>query len=125
MVISKHDIPRLQQVIKIVLDNGASIHEVINKLEDALKGVYRPRGFSSSDIDIATLVYCLGGCQLLYALNHHVGIPSIRTLRAQSTFTTITPTLGPIHNEQLDENIRLVVLGTRTGITSLHGELHD
>jgi hypothetical protein len=121
MAISEHDIPRLQQVIKIALDNGASIREVVNKLEDALEGVYSPRGYSSCDIDIATLVYRLGGRQLLYALNHHVGVPSLRTLRARSTFTTITPTLGPIRNEQLDENIRSVVLGTCTGITSLRG----
>ncbi|KAG2336359.1 hypothetical protein BDR05DRAFT_896821, partial [Suillus weaverae] len=121
MAISEHDIPRLQQVIKIALDNGASIREVVNKLEDALEGVYRPRGYGSCDIDIAMLVYRLGGCQLLYALNHHVGVPSLRTLRARSTFTTITPTLGPIRNEQLDENIHSVVLGTRTDITSLRG----
>ncbi|KAG2034010.1 hypothetical protein BDR03DRAFT_935427 [Suillus americanus] len=86
MAISENDVPRLQQVIKIAMDNGASICEV-----------------------------------LLYALNHKLGIPSIHTLRAWSTFTTITPTLGPIRNEQLDENIHSNVLSTRTGITSLCG----
>ncbi|KAG2065211.1 hypothetical protein BDR04DRAFT_1033349, partial [Suillus decipiens] len=121
MVISENDVPRLQQVIKIALDSGASVREIVNKLEDAIEGVYCPRGYGSSDVDIATLVYRLGGRQLLCALNHKLGIPSICTLCARSTFTNITPTLGPIRNEQLDENIRSIVLGTRTGITSLRG----
>lgn len=121
MVISENDVPHLQQVIKIAIDNGASVQEVVNKLEDAIEGVYRPRGYGSSDIDIATLVYCLEGRQLLYALNHKLGIPSIRTLRARSTFTTITPTIGPIGPEQFDENICNIILSTWEGISNLHG----
>jgi hypothetical protein len=74
MVISKNDVPRLHKVIKIAMDNGASVWEVINKLEDAIEGVYRPRRYGSSDIDIATLVYRLRGHQLLYTLNHKLGI---------------------------------------------------
>ncbi|KIK44260.1 hypothetical protein CY34DRAFT_23175 [Suillus luteus UH-Slu-Lm8-n1] len=121
MAISENDVPRLQQVIKIALDNGASVREVVNKLEDAIEGVYRPRGYGSSDIDIATLVYRLGGRQLLYALNHQIGIPSIRTLRARATFTTIMPTIGPIRPEQFDENIRNIILNTRDDTASLRG----
>ncbi|KAG1855137.1 hypothetical protein C8R48DRAFT_749469 [Suillus tomentosus] len=121
MAISENDVPRLQQVIKIAMDNGASVREVVNKLEDAIEGVYRPWGYGSSDIDIATLVYHLGGRQLLYMLNHKLGIPSIRTLRARSTFTTITPTTCPIRPEQFNENILNIILSTREGISNLHG----
>jgi len=66
------------------------------------------------------LVFQLGGCQLLFALNQCLGLPSIRTLRTKSVFTKLTPTIGPIHNEQLDENIDSIVLHTRTDITTLH-----
>ncbi|KAG2742799.1 hypothetical protein P692DRAFT_20879328 [Suillus brevipes Sb2] len=121
MAISENDIPRLQQIIKIALDNGASIREVVNKLEDAMEGAYRPRGCGSSDIDIATLVFRLGGHQLLFALNHKLGIPSIRTLRARSTFTSIAPTLGLIRDKQLDENIQSIILNTRQGVIPLCG----
>ncbi|KAG1798230.1 uncharacterized protein HD556DRAFT_1440566 [Suillus plorans] len=107
MAISENDVPRLQQIIKIALDNGTSVREVVNRLEDAIEGVYHPRGYGSSDIDIATLVY------------HRV--PSIRTLRARSTFTTITPTIGPIWPEQFDENIHNIILNTRDSTTSLRG----
>ncbi|KIK32417.1 hypothetical protein CY34DRAFT_55944, partial [Suillus luteus UH-Slu-Lm8-n1] len=118
MAISEKDIPRLQQIVNVALRNGASIREIVNKLEDALEGAYRPRGYGASDLDIATLVLRLGGSQLLFALNHSLGLPSIRTLRTRSTFTKLTPTIGPIRNEQLDENIRSVVLKSRTNITT-------
>ncbi|KAG2367180.1 hypothetical protein BDR07DRAFT_1479299 [Suillus spraguei] len=40
MAISENDVPCLQQIIKIALDNGASVHEVVNRLEDAIEGIY-------------------------------------------------------------------------------------
>ncbi|KAG1782210.1 hypothetical protein EV702DRAFT_1240022 [Suillus placidus] len=121
MAISEQDIPRLWQIINVAMHNGASVQEIVNKLEDALEGAYRPRGYGASDLDIATLVFHLGGRQLLFALNQSLGLPSIRTLRTRSTFTTLTPTIGPIRNEQLDENIRSVVLSSCTNITILRG----
>ncbi|KAG0692023.1 hypothetical protein DFH29DRAFT_883228 [Suillus ampliporus] len=39
----------------------------------------------------------------------------------KSTFTTLFPTIGQIHNNQFDENIRTVVLSSCTGLTMLHG----
>ncbi|KAG1784491.1 uncharacterized protein HD556DRAFT_1451724 [Suillus plorans] len=121
MAISEQDIPRLQQIINIALHNGASVREIVNKLEDAIEGAYCPRGYGANDLDIATLVFRLGGRQLLFALNQCLGLPSIRTLRTKSVFTKLTPTIGPIRNEQLDENIDSIVLRTRTDITTLRG----
>ncbi|KAG1779870.1 hypothetical protein EV702DRAFT_1178143 [Suillus placidus] len=101
MAISEQDIPQLRQIINLAMHNGAR--------------------YGASDLDIATLIFHLGGRQLLFALNQSLGLPSIRTLRTRSTFTTLTPTIGPIQNEQLDENIRSVVLSSCTNITILRG----
>jgi hypothetical protein len=114
MAISEGNIPRLQQIISVALRNGASIREVVNKLEDALEGAYNPRGYGAEDLDIATLVFRLGGHQLLFALNHKLGLPFLRTLRAKSTFTSITPTIGPIRDEQFIQNINSIVLSSRS-----------
>ncbi|KAG1877634.1 hypothetical protein DFJ58DRAFT_720422 [Suillus subalutaceus] len=121
MAISEHDIPRLQQIIHVALGNGASVREIINKLEDALEGAYRPRGYGADDLDIATLVYRLGGCQLLFTLNKKLSIPSLRTPRARAAFTTISPTIGTIRDEHFDANIQSGILSTRGDITPLHG----
>jgi len=118
MAISQNDIPCLQQIIHIALSHGSSVHEVVNKIEDAIEGIYRLRGYDASDLDIATLVYRFGGRQLLFALNHKLGIPSLRTLQTRSAFTTITPTIGPIRDQNFDDNICNLILNTRVSMTS-------
>ncbi|KAG2105516.1 uncharacterized protein F5147DRAFT_775291 [Suillus discolor] len=105
MAISEHDIPHLQQIINVALGNGTSVREIINKLEDALEGAYRPWGYGADDLDIATLL----------------SIPSLRTLRTRAAFTTISPTIGTIRDEHFDTNIQSGILSTRADITSLHG----
>ncbi|KAG2049242.1 hypothetical protein BDR06DRAFT_984500 [Suillus hirtellus] len=114
MAVSERDIPRLQQIINVALCNSASIRQIVNKLEDALEGAYHPQGYDATDLDIATLVYRLGGCQLLFALNQKLAIPSLRTLHTQAVFTIITPTIGTIRNEHFDNNIHAVVLSSCT-----------
>jgi hypothetical protein len=42
MAISENDIPHLQQIISVALRSSTSIHEVVNKLEDAIEGIYSP-----------------------------------------------------------------------------------
>ncbi|KAG1781367.1 hypothetical protein EV702DRAFT_1177574 [Suillus placidus] len=121
MAISEGNIPRLQQIIHVTLQNGASIREVVNKLEDALEGAYNPHGYGAEDLDIATLVFRLGGRQLLFALNHKLGLPSLRTLCAKSTFTSITPTIGPIWDEQFTQNINSIVLSSRSDSSPRRG----
>ncbi|KAG2106084.1 hypothetical protein BD769DRAFT_1675966 [Suillus cothurnatus] len=57
MVISQNDVPCLQQIIHVALSNGSSVCEVVNKIKDAIEGVYCPWGYDTSDLDIATLIY--------------------------------------------------------------------
>ncbi|KAG1842417.1 hypothetical protein F4604DRAFT_1884751 [Suillus subluteus] len=123
MAISEKDIPCIHQIVDVALHHGSSVWEIVNKLEDALEGAYAPRGYGADDFDIATLVFRLGGHQLLFALNQSLGLPSLRTLRTKSTFTSITPTIGSIRNEQFDQNIQNIVISTRarSEFQSLHG----
>ncbi|KAG2339927.1 hypothetical protein BDR05DRAFT_977596 [Suillus weaverae] len=106
MAISHNNIPHIHQIINVALRNGAS-------LEDALEGVYHPHRYSADDLDMATLIFRLGGYQLLFALNQKLSLPSLCTLRAKSTFTSLVPTISPICNNQFDQNIQTIVLDAR------------
>ncbi|KAG1731439.1 hypothetical protein EDD22DRAFT_982574 [Suillus occidentalis] len=108
MVVSENNIPRLQQIITVALRHGTSIRQIVNKLEDALE-------------DIATLIYRLGGRQLLFALNQKLSLPSLRTLRTHASFTTITPTIGPIRDEHIHANIHTIVLATQSPTSPKRG----
>jgi hypothetical protein len=83
-------------------------------MQSALEGAYRPRPIlDSRTLDIALMVYHLGGRKLLYAVNHGLGLPSLRTLRNHMAFTKVMPTVGTISIPDIIHNIREVVLGPR------------
>ncbi|KAJ7702812.1 hypothetical protein B0H17DRAFT_923154, partial [Mycena rosella] len=89
------DIPRLRQLVSVGLRRGSSPAAIIRMMQSALEGVYRPRPIlDSRTLDIALMVYRLGGRKLLYAVNHGLGLPSLRTLRNHMAFTRAMPTAG-------------------------------
>lgn len=114
MAVAEKDVPRIQQVIQTAIRGGASMRAIVNKIEDAFEGLYNPKGFGSRALDIATLTYRIGGRKLLYALNHGLGLPSLRTLRNYMGFTRIMPTIGCISPSEIQHNIEEGVIKTRT-----------
>ncbi|KAJ7471015.1 hypothetical protein FB451DRAFT_1037175, partial [Mycena latifolia] len=109
--VAEMNIPRLQQLVSVGLRRGASPSAIIRMMQSALEGVYRPRPvLDSRTLDIALMVYRLGGRKLLYAVNHGLGLPSLRTLRNHMAFTKIMPTVGTISVSDIIHNINEVLL---------------
>jgi hypothetical protein len=77
---------------------------------------HHPWGYSGDDLDLATLVYQLGGYQFMYVINHHLGLPSLYTLQAHLIFTSITPTIGTISPDQFDANINTLIITSHTNL---------
>ncbi|KAK6969698.1 hypothetical protein R3P38DRAFT_3497872 [Favolaschia claudopus] len=112
--IANNNLPRLQQLINVGIRRGSSPNALIRMIQSALEGVYQPRPvLDSRTLDIALLVFRLGGRKLLYAVNHGLGLPSLRTLRNHMAFTKVMPTVGMISVEDIVHNIREVVLKPR------------
>ncbi|KAJ7900451.1 hypothetical protein B0H13DRAFT_2517977 [Mycena leptocephala] len=112
--VAEMDIPRLRQLVSVGLRRGSSPAAIIRMMQSALEGVYRPRPIlDSRTLDIALMVYRLGSRKLLYAVNHGLGLPSLRTLRNHMAFTKIMPTVGTISVADIVHNIREVVLKPR------------
>ncbi|KAG1883717.1 hypothetical protein F4604DRAFT_1920222 [Suillus subluteus] len=80
MAISENDIPRIHQVINITLRNGASIREIINKLEDALEGVYCPQGYGADDLDILGYPVSFAFRSPSYLVAYDYGLPISQSL---------------------------------------------
>ncbi|KAK6987916.1 hypothetical protein R3P38DRAFT_3229768 [Favolaschia claudopus] len=111
--IVENNLPRLQQLISVGIRRGSSPNALIRMIQSALEGVYQPRPVSRT-LDIALLVFRLGGRKLLYAVNHGLGLPSLRTLRNHMSFTKVMPTVGMISVEDIIHNIREVVVRSAT-----------
>ncbi|KAJ7477836.1 hypothetical protein B0H11DRAFT_2281259 [Mycena galericulata] len=112
--VAEMNIPRLQQLVSVGLRRGASPSAIIRMMQSALEGVYRLRPIlDTRTLDIALMVYRLGGRKLLYAVNHGLGLPSLRTLRNHMAFTRIMPTVGTISVADIVHNIKEVILKPR------------
>lgn len=81
LLISKNDIPGCKRVLETALSRGASPGVVLSKLEDALAGVYKARGWNETDDDLALMVLRLGGPALLHVLHQTSGLPSLTYTR--------------------------------------------
>ncbi|KAJ8456665.1 hypothetical protein ONZ45_g18629 [Pleurotus djamor] len=82
-IIAEKDIPGLQRLINVALKQNRSPSEIIRRLKRARDGLYRVKGFTIQDIDIATMGLLAGGPKLAYALAHALGLPSVRTLQSK------------------------------------------
>jgi hypothetical protein len=110
MAVATGDIPRLQQLVRQGLKEGASISTIISKIEQALDDTYHARGYKLKDFDIALLVFRLGGRKLLYALSKYISVPSIRALRRAHACTQLMPSIGAPKLDDILFNIRSIFI---------------
>ncbi|KAJ7058984.1 hypothetical protein C8F01DRAFT_990119 [Mycena amicta] len=109
--VAQQDVPRLQRLVSVGLRRGASVNQIIRTMQKAVDGVYRPRPtICQKTLDMALLIYRLGGRKLLYAVNQGLDIVSLRTLRNHMSLTRIMPTVGWINMDDIRHNIEEVVL---------------
>ncbi|KAK7012371.1 hypothetical protein R3P38DRAFT_3019043 [Favolaschia claudopus] len=113
VAIAENDVPRIHTIIETALRNGASIRTITNKIYDAFEGLLSTKGFTDFEKDLGILIYRLGGRSLLYAMNKALNLPSLRTICNSARFIKITPTIGPIREEEIRDNIDNVLLRAR------------
>ncbi|KDQ49796.1 hypothetical protein JAAARDRAFT_200549 [Jaapia argillacea MUCL 33604] len=86
MAVATGDMPRLQQLIRQAMKEGAGLSQIISKIEDSILGIYQARGYEGVDFDVAI------------------------TLRHHSTFTQIMPSPGVPTPFEILFNIREIFL---------------
>lgn len=121
MALSQQDVPYLRQLLSTSLRNGASIKTILRALEDALENGYRPRNHKQESLDLAALIYRLGGRNLLYAITQRFPLPSLRTLRNHTSFIKVTPTVGRITSGPIAQNLRSLLIESRHSDSSRRG----
>jgi hypothetical protein len=67
-----------------------------NRIFDVFEGLDRTKGFTGLELDLGILIYRLGTRSLLYAMNHALNLPSLRTISNSAKFIKITLSIGPI-----------------------------
>ena len=76
--ISNNDIPRLNELVSVALQNKCSVSYIVSKVVDAIDGVYLARP-SQDDKDLAYLILQFGGPALLDICHRANAFPSSST----------------------------------------------
>ncbi|GJE88457.1 hypothetical protein PsYK624_045400 [Phanerochaete sordida] len=91
--LATQDVPRLQRLLQVAMDQGRSIEDILKRIEDAVTAVYHVKSFSATEIDLARVMWHLAGDKGAYILHKALGFPSVTTIREQSQSTR--PTIHP------------------------------
>ena len=106
MAVATNQVPRLKQLVAQGLKDGVSVGTLVETIQRAVDDTYRARQYDSDDMDIALMVYRLGGRKLVYAMNHYISVPSLATLRRSKIFTRIMPSLALPTKDDIRHNIQ-------------------
>jgi hypothetical protein len=76
-LLSQHRIGCVRRVLAVCIRRGRGVRAIFETLHKCVLGIYKPKGgYSTEEIDVATLVLRLGGHRLAFALNKFDGLPS-------------------------------------------------
>ena len=113
MALSQNDAPWLWHILQTLHKNGASIRTILCRIEEAVANGYKPRGYDQDESDLALLIYHVGGANLLTALGQRLCLPSVRTVRHNTSSIQMTPTIGPITSDTIVKNICMIAIEPR------------
>lgn len=110
MKISSNDIPGVSRVLEVALAREASPTSILERLDQAISGVYRPQGrWSERECDIAFLVKALGGPRLLYTLQKSHHFPSASSLRVRKTVPQLVVSCDRPSAGEIDANLHAML----------------
>ncbi|KAF8074122.1 hypothetical protein FPV67DRAFT_1446920 [Lyophyllum atratum] len=104
-MIASNEISGLRRMLTVALKRGTSPSSLCALLDRAIKGVYKPRGYTPRDLDISFLTKALGGPKLLYALNKSHGLASVSTVKRAFKIPHLLPSVGIPSKEEVNSNI--------------------
>ena len=98
-IVSENNIPKLKQLINVALKKKRNLSYIINKITDAVDGIYSPN-LSKDDKDLAFLVLKMGGPCLLDILFRAGVLPSVST--AYRMAKSCSPIISSVKSDILD-----------------------
>ena len=75
LIIKENSIPKLHEMVKVSMNRKRGLEQTINKIVDAIDGVYNPQN-SENDKDLAFMILQYGGPGLLDIVHKAINLPS-------------------------------------------------
>lgn len=122
-LVGTHDIYGMHRIFKNAKRRHWSVEHLLEMLQKAKEGSYRPKNFDDFEYDLATVIYELGGGAALHALHHSpFAFPAISTITERRQDFKIRVTVGSLAISDVMFNIETMFKDvgpehTKTGIT--------
>lgn len=109
MVMSKGKVNHLDVPLQAGLNHGVGVRGLIELLDCARKGLYKPKTFTEEDMSCGLLFLWLGGAHVVCLAHQTLSTPSHSTLcyvsGANSTVTSLSPSAGFPTKSEIQHNI--------------------
>ena len=110
MAMGEGKVNRLDALLRAGLNRGLGVRGLIELLDRARKGLYKPKNFTEEEMSRGLLFLRLGGARVASLAHQALGAPTLSTLRygsaARSTVTSLSPCAGFPTKSEIQCNIR-------------------
>ncbi|KAL1703295.1 hypothetical protein EV121DRAFT_208304, partial [Schizophyllum commune] len=81
-ILRDNEVPAVHRLLRASHNRGESVDALLNRVQAAADGTYRPCNYTDTDYDLAAYLYECGGSAALYATNHsYLALPALRTIQ--------------------------------------------
>lgn len=107
MAIGREDIPRIRSLMATQHRAGASVFTMLEKIDQAARRVYSPRGYQITDFQRSYLIYKLGGRAAANIAHRSLGIPSIDATKRHIVTASLQSSSGFPTVPELQSNLSI------------------
>ncbi|KAF6751796.1 hypothetical protein DFP72DRAFT_815971 [Ephemerocybe angulata] len=108
-LMGSNDVPALHRIIRNGVRFSWGVDMMLKKVKAAIDGTYHAKNFSQLEMDLATVVYELGGGAVLHALhNSPFAFPSRNTLSGVRSECRLRISVGEVRMEDILHNIEVM-----------------
>jgi hypothetical protein len=107
---SEGNVNRLDTLLRVGLNRGLGVRGMMELLDRARKGLYKPMNFTEEEMSHRLLFLRLGGARVASLAHQTLGAPMLSTLcygsAAKSTVTSLSPSAGFPTRSEVQRNLR-------------------
>ena len=119
MALSEGKTQRVDALIRAGLRRGAGIHGLLQLLDRANQGLYKPKGFTEEEMLRGILFLRLGGSRVATLAHRTLGSPSVSTLRQNNPISPLIASPGSPTLEEIQQNVKSAF--ENTDVTGAYG----
>ncbi|KAJ7491634.1 hypothetical protein B0H11DRAFT_2156477 [Mycena galericulata] len=110
-----HAIPALHRLLSNAAEYGWSAKRILEHCPLAVEGKYTAQTCTQYEIDLAILLYELGGAGAVYTMNHSIfALPSRNTIQPYRRLANLLPSLNGVRVAEISNNISALFAPRKT-----------